>query len=193
MRTGEGALVRFRRDVPDALAGALESLARSEPLVWPPPRRPVHEARYLGLLADHASVERVWAGPAFVFGAVSPAEGDDVVAIDETNADLLRGGLDAWLADVPHRRPFMAALSGGRAVALCASVRISAAVHCAGVETLATHRCQGHAVRVALAWATAVRAVGATPFYSTSWDNPASQGVARRLGLELAGVDFHVG
>jgi RimJ/RimL family protein N-acetyltransferase len=37
-----------------------------------------------------------------------------------------------------------------------------------------------------------VRALDATPFYSTSWDNLASQGVARRLGLTLAGVDFHL-
>jgi hypothetical protein len=41
-------------------------------------------------------------------------------------------------------------------------------------------------------WARAVRAQGATPFYSTSWDNLASQRVADRLGFLPVGVDFHI-
>ena len=37
-----------------------------------------------------------------------------------------------------------------------------------------------------------VRRRGLLPLYSTSWDNVASQGVARRLQLPLVGVDFHL-
>ena len=99
---------------------------------------------------------------------------------------------ETWLVDVPHRQPFVAIVEGGRAVSLCCSVRISPAVHCAGVKTLAAHRRRGHAVSAVAGWAAAVRALGAAPFYSTSWDNEASQSVAVRLGLSLAGVDFHV-
>jgi predicted GNAT family acetyltransferase len=77
-------------------------------------------------------------------------------------------------------------------VCICASVRISDAAHCAGVETQAGHRRRGHAVNAVAGWARAVQSLGAAPFYSTSWDNMASQGVARRLGLSLVGVDFHV-
>jgi hypothetical protein len=60
------------------------------------------------------------------------------------------------------------------------------------VETRADHRRRGHAVNAVAGWARAARSWGATPFYSTSWDNVASQGIARRLQLSLVGVDFHL-
>ncbi|HEY2482666.1 MAG TPA: GNAT family N-acetyltransferase [Caulobacteraceae bacterium] len=188
MRTAEGAITRFRHDLPDDLVRSLETIRRAELAADPPSLRPAYEREYLEALAP---VERVWAGPAFVF-AHDPSASAGVVAIDEANVGLLAEGFPDWLADVPHRQPFVARIEAGRAVAICASVRISRAVHCAGVETLPACRGRGHASAVVSAWARAVRSLGATPFYSTSWDNLASQGVARRLGLALAGVDFHL-
>jgi predicted GNAT family acetyltransferase len=58
-------------------------------------------------------------------------------------------------ADVPKAQPFMALIEGGRAVSICASVRISGAVHCAGVETHPDHRQRGYASEVVAAWAQA--------------------------------------
>jgi len=86
----------------------------------------------------------------------------------------------------------MAMIEDDHAVSICASVRISDAVHCAGVETRTEYRQRGHAVNAVAGWARAVRLLGATPFYSTSWDNIASQRVAGCLRLPLVGVDFHI-
>ena len=114
------------------------------------------------------------------------------VAIGERNAYLLRGGLEEWIPDVLHRKPFVAVVEDGHAVAVCASVRISTAVHCAGVETRPEYRHRGQAVNAAAGWGRAVRARGATPFYSTSWENIGSQRVAERLGLTMVAVDFSI-
>jgi predicted GNAT family acetyltransferase len=61
------------------------------------------------------------------------------------------------------------------------------------VETLEGYRGRGHAPAAVAAWARAVRATGRIPLYSTSWDNLASQAVARKLGLIPYGADFSLG
>jgi len=191
MRTTEGVICRFRADLQDDLVARLEDLCAQEPKGAPPGRLPAQRGRYLLLLSSHAAVDRVWAGPAYMVTQDVPP-GTAATAIGDDNADLLRGGFEAWLTEVSHRQPFMAIVEDDRAVSICASVRISDTVHCAGVETLVAYRRRGHAVNAVAAWAMAVRSRGATPFYSTSWENHASQRIAARLRLSLVGVDFHV-
>jgi GNAT superfamily N-acetyltransferase len=191
MLTPEGPLFRFRHDVPTDVARRLEALAARE--TWdpdaqgPPPSLP----GYLEALARQAPARTVWSGPAFA--ALRPAVPlGPALEIGEDNAGVLRGGLEAWLEDVPHRRPFVAVIHGARAVSLCASVRISPAAHCAGVETDPEHRRRGHALVAVSAWAHAVQTLGATPFYSTSWENEASRRVAARLGFQFVATDLHI-
>jgi RimJ/RimL family protein N-acetyltransferase len=190
-RTAEGNLPRFGTDLPDELARKLEELCLKEPSSRELAPEPVHLPQYLSLLGSHAPIDRIWTGPAYWFSKHVTLLGPATV-IREENADLLRGGLESWLPDVPHRRPFLAIVEDGRAVSVCASVRITQAAHEAGVETLPSHRGRGHARSAVAAWANAVRATGAIPLYSTSFDNRASRAVARSLGLVLFGIDFHV-
>lgn len=191
-RTAAGNLWRFRFDVPDALAAEIAEFCETEPVATATNAPPVHKHTYVRLLNQHLPVEASWAGPAYRFPDTLQAVGADVTAITEDNAQLLEGGMDDWLPDVPHRAPFMVVVAGGRAVSVCASARITAAAHEAGVETVPDARQRGCAGSAVSAWAAAVRARGAIPFYSTSWDNVASQGVARSLGLTMIGTDFQL-
>ncbi len=86
----------------------------------------------------------------------------------------------------------MAVIIEGRAVSLCTSVNASDAAHCAGVETLPDYRGRGFAARAVASWADAVRIGGAEPFYTTTFDNIASQGVATRLGLHVVASEFSI-
>ena len=189
MRTADEIVCRFRADVPDDLVARLEDLGGQEPK--PPGMLPALYNRYLDILNAQASVDRVWAGPAYMCPQ-DLVPSTSVVPISDDNAELLRCGFSHWLPDVPHRQPFMAVVEEDRAISICASVRISPAAHCAGVETQNGYRQRGYAASAVAAWAAAVRARGATPFYSTSWENHASQRVAARLELSLVGVDFHI-
>jgi hypothetical protein len=188
-RTVSGNCWRFRHDLGNELTDALQRLCEGEPVVMDLAAPPVYQADYLRLLGLHAPIESVWSGPAFWI--TSPGCGE-AVSIDASNSDLLRGGLAAWIPDVPHQRPFMASVVGDRAVSVCASVRITGRAHAAGVETLPEYRRQGFARDAVAGWARAVGGLEAMPLYSTSWSNRASRGLAASLGLSMFGSEFHV-
>jgi hypothetical protein len=113
-------------------------------------------------------------------------------AIDGSNAHLLHDDLAEWLPDAAGGGPFFAAIEDDRAVAVCVTVNSSRRAHSAGVETVAAYRGRGFAGSAVADWAHAVRALGCTPFYATTFDNISSQLVARRLNLPLVGSEFSV-
>jgi predicted GNAT family acetyltransferase len=86
----------------------------------------------------------------------------------------------------------MAASEDGAPVSLCLCARRSPDAAEAGLDTAPDYRGRGHAIRVASAWAVAVRASGRTPLYSTSWENAASLGVAGKLGLAIYATDWSI-
>jgi hypothetical protein len=191
MRTAQESFAIYRADLNDDLVDHLNQLRLKEPTGGQLSEMPSFQTNYLELLVAHGPAVRIWSGPVFLIPSnVVPRA--PTVLIDEGNRHLLCANFDAWLPDVQHRQPFVAVIDRGRAISICASVRITEAVHCAGVETAISHRRAGHAATAVAAWALSVRSFGATPFYSTSWNNVGSQRVAARLGLAMIAVDFHI-
>lgn len=191
-RTPDGSIWRFRRDVPASVRAEVEASCREELRCSGEPRPSLHDSTYRRLFAEDDAALDVVAGPTYWFRRAVDVHGD-VVRIAEENRDLLRDGLEAWLPDVSHQQPMVVSLHAGRAVSICASVRITPQAHEAGVETVPAFRRRGHALAAVAAWATAVMALGRVALYSTSWDNRASQAVAARLGLEAFGQEYRIG
>ena len=191
-RTRVGNVWRFRAGLSEELVRELESLCAEEPRIETdfnePPR---HVERYVQLLETHAPVERVSGGPAYHFPHNIVASGR-AVPITEHDVEALSGGFEKLIEELPAWQPFFALIEDNRAVSVCRSVRITSEAHEAGVETLPDFRGKGYALDVTAAWAQRVCSSGALPLYSTSWDNTASQSVARKLGLRCYGADFEV-
>jgi RimJ/RimL family protein N-acetyltransferase len=190
-RTREGKLWRFRADLPEALVGELEALCADEPVGAELNSKPRHADSYVRLLETHAPMRRVWAGPVYQFSGY-PEPSRPLLAVTEANAESLTGGFEELVEELPFNQPFVALVEEGRAVSVCRSVRITPAAREAGVETLPEFRGRGYAKDVVAGWARSVRSVGATPLYSTSWENTASRAVAKKLRLAVYGADFHV-
>jgi hypothetical protein len=203
-RTPLGNLWRFGARLEPGLVSDLARLAGREPalsspLDEPPPAPERAEALRRSLSAVFGPL-REWRGPAYRFPdeLCVPAGELPLQEVTPARAALLRAGFADWLSELADRRPCIAACQGETAVSLCCSsrpVEVPGSASCpaaeAGVETLPARRGEGHACRVVAAWALAVRASGAEPMYSTSWDNHASRAVARKLGLSAYGEDLH--
>ena len=190
-RTRAGNLWRFRADLPESLIEALEALCVDEPVGQAFHCPPRHVAAYVRLLDTHAPVHTLGMGPAYHFTAY-PEPSRSLLALTATDAEKLRGGFEALIAELPSWQPFLALVEEGRAVSVCRSVRITPAAHEAGVETLPEFRGKGYAQDVVAGWAQVVQSLGAIPFYSTSWENTASQAVAKKLHLVPYGADLHI-
>lgn len=187
-RTAEGNVVRLRDDLPYDLANELLGIVAEEPLQRDP-RQPLVTIERLR--AALGTIEREWAGPAW-WVPTDVASNAEVIATILHEPTPLWRDFPGWAADLPLVGPCIAVLEDGQAVAVCCSVRTSPHAAEAGVETLSSHRGRGLAGAVVVAWAAEVRRSGRLPLYSTSWDNAASQSVARRLSLRVYGVDVHL-
>jgi predicted GNAT family acetyltransferase len=104
----------------------------------------------------------------------------------------LRPHLEEWLVDVGYREAMFAVVIDGHAVSIAASVRTSLSADEVGVETAPAYRGLGYARQAVTAWARAVRSMKRIALYSTSWDNVASQALARSLGLTVYGTDLSI-
>lgn len=185
--TNEGSICRFRYDLPEYTVTQLKEVVATEPMVM----NPRNFSQFHDILQSHAPVERVWHGPAYCFpDCIEPSK--NVVRLSRENAGLLKGEFTEMVPELDGSQPYLAVVEDSQAMSICRSARLSSQAHEAGVDTLESYRRRGYATSAVAAWALAVLALNLIPLYSTSWDNVASQSIARRLGLMQYGVDYHV-
>lgn len=188
-RTIEGTtLCRFRDDVPKMLVEQLEGLCADEPIIKDFQTKPKHFEAYMNLLhGEHFEMEPCFLVPR----ETSPSM--QVISITKENmGGILHGGFEWLAAEIEYVQPCIALVRESQVVSICRSVRITSRAHEAGLETLDVFRGRGYAAAVVAGWAIAVRKTGSIPLYSTSWENIASQSVARKSALSFYGVNFTV-
>jgi hypothetical protein len=190
-RSREENVWATRRDVHGATRDGLHRLCSSEPTLAKPDtqRNPACRERALELLTP---VEAEYRGPAYVLPDRLPYDG----RAREISADESSDWPEAfpWLAnEFEAIAPVVIAFEAGQPAAICHSPRgLTAFASEAGVETLEPFRGRGLATAAVACWARAVQRSGRLALYSTSWENVASQAVARRLSARLYGESWHV-
>lgn len=190
-RSREANVWATRSDLAPALRAELESLCAAEARLEAPQSAlpPACRARVLELLAPLTREHR---GPAYVL--------PDRLPSDERAREVTTDERDLWCEAFPWLEgefeavtPVAVAFADGVPAAICHSPRgMTAAVAEAGVATREAFRGRGLATAAVACWARAVQRTGRRALYSTSWENAASQAVARRLSGRLYGEDWHV-
>ena len=204
VRTVEGNRWALSAALTEAQRTAIESALRAEPVIASladleanAPRAAGAAGALAAALGSAALIEE-HRGPAFVFPEALVTPVSEVASEVELVADprgLATAPELAWVREAADAaRPLCVARNAsGEVVAVCHSSRSTSQAAAAGVETAEAYRGRGLGTAVVAGWAASVRAQGRTPFYGTSWANAPSRGIARRLGLELFGEDWHVG
>jgi len=191
-RTPQGIVWRHRCDLDEAIVRLVQTAIESEPVGDEQLHSPHGAQPYEAALAISGPVTYRRAGPVFAFPRDLPQTGT-AVRITPANADLLHPHLDDWREDVLGDALLFASVVDGCAVSICMSSRSTQAADEAGVGTATGFRGRGLARTAVLAWAQAVRDRGRIPLYSTTWDNTASQALARSLGLIRFAADLALG
>lgn len=200
-RTRTGNLWRLNADLPEATARTLTSLLAEEPISGDLRAPPRNRAALLATLDIAEAGAVITSGPAYFFpndiGSLS-SNGTDVRRLSYADiplVDSMRGmgwTLDTLPDEFEGWEPMLALFEDKGVVALAFSARNTPRAAECGVDTLPAYRGRGFAPAVVAAWARTVRASGRVPLYSTSWENSASQAVARKLGLVQYGVDLSI-
>lgn len=187
--TTEGLRWRFRHDVPTTIRATIDRLLQSESPPVDLQRLPANLAAIRAALAEDAPLEDQWFGPAW-YAPADLSLPTSSVATPITDVGELGPDHQDFAIDVESQQPFVAVREDGAIAAVCFCARRSTVAAEAGVQTVEALRGRGHATAVVATWIAAVRQLGLQPLYSTSWENYASQGVARRLGLRLYGANL---
>lgn len=192
-RTREGHVWRFRNDLPDEVVKALEVLCEREPVhLGTISEQPVQLEAIRRELAEHMPLGDVYTGPEFYFP-------ERILQPSGVIAQRMMHAQAASLA--PHFRwaiplldavPVWAVEQDGVVVSLCFSSRTTLVADEAGVYTLEAHRGKGYAPAVVAAWARSIHALQRMPLYGTTWDNLASQRIAKKLNLTAFGAVLHI-
>lgn len=142
-------------------------------------------------ISDRVGLHEFTMGPTYVFPKIAEKT-TETLLITEQNKELLKEDFRFIYVDYEAKKPCTVILKDKKVVSLCCSARQSNEAAEASVYTTKEYRSKGYGAIVTKAWAHEVQQQGKVALYSTTWDNFASQGVARTLGLKQYGVGIAI-
>jgi hypothetical protein len=181
--TRQGNVIRYSNTLSESLVEKLEHRINTD--------SGIDLGKVMGVLSTDRQITNFWTGPAFLFPDVR-SKSTQAIQITESNKELLHSYFPDFLDELEFTQPCFAVVRNGSAVSLCCSARQTFAGAEASLQTAESFRGKGYAAEVSIAWAAEVQKQGRIALYSTSWDNLASQSVARKLHLVQYGTDIHM-
>lgn len=179
-----GKLVRFSKSLDVSLVNKLEQVIGSSP------------STLLGEVIQILSIDRIvnniWICPAYVFPDVRFMTCTKAIKVTNKNKEILKPHFPYTFEDFENKQPCFVIIENNIPVSICCSARQTSKAAEASVFTHENYRGRAYGLDVTIAWAAEVQKQGRFALYSTSWDNFASQSLARKLQLIQYGNDIHM-
>jgi len=185
--TAQGIVERFHQTLGEDITNDLKHVIMKSSLLDNPNK--VNMVEMIQVLNKERPVERVYAGPVYVFHDVRSKQ-TEAVRITHENIELLEQHFSDYFEDVDSGQPVFAVVRDRVAVSLCCcAVQTSIGAE-ASLRTAKDYRGATYALDVTTAWAAEIQNQGRIALYSTAWNNLSSQAVARKLELKQYGVEL---
>lgn len=182
--TRAGNIVRFSDSQDESIVKGLGQVIGANP--------GAHLGEVIKVLTNEQPVSNLWIGPAYVFPNVVGRTFPRTIKVTHENKELLKPHFPYTYEDFEYKQPCFVIMEDNIPVSICCSARQSSKAAEASLFTHEDYRGKGYGVEVATAWSQEVQKQGRMALYSTSWDNFASQSVARKLQLVQYGTDIHM-
>ncbi|MED3574341.1 GNAT family N-acetyltransferase [Cytobacillus praedii] len=179
-----GSVVRFSKSLDDSLIKKLEQVIGSNP--------GTHLGEIIKVLSIDRIVNNLWIGPAYVFPDVRDRTCTKAIIVTNKNKEILEPYFTYTFEDFENKQPCFVIVEDNIPVSICCSARQTSKAAEASVFTHEDYRGRAYGADVTNAWASEVQKQGRTALYSTSYDNFASQSLARKLQLGRYGNDIHM-
>ncbi|HET7578856.1 MAG TPA: GNAT family N-acetyltransferase [Bacillales bacterium] len=178
-----GNIIRYSNKLDESLVDELGQVIGADPGVDP--------GKIVRILCAERPINHFWIGPAFLFPDTNDRP-TKAIQITESNKALLKPNFPYTFDEFQYKQPCFAIVENEKAVSVCCSARQTDRAAEASLAIIEAYRGRAFAVDVSNAWAREVQKQGRMALYSTSWDNFASQSVARKLHLMQYGTDIHM-
>jgi hypothetical protein len=179
----EGNIVRYSSTL-DA-----DNIERIEQIIK---TNPANLAEIIKVLSAGYELTNISFGPAYAFPDVRDRSCTKAIRITNENKALLKPDFPYTFEEFDYKQPCFVIVEDNIVVSICCSARQTPEADEASVYTHKDYRGRSYAAEVANAWAAEVQRQGRIALYSTSWDNFASQSIARKLQLVQYGTDIHM-
>lgn len=181
--TKEGSVVRYSNSLNADIVEKLEHVTRTNP---------TDLGKVIKVLSIDYELNDLSFGPAYVFPDVRGRSIRKAIKVTYENKDLLKPHFPYTYEDFDDKQPCFVIVEDNIVVSICCSARKTLIADEASVFTHEDYRGKSYGIDVTNAWAAEVQKQGRIALYSTSWDNFASQSLARKLQLVQYGTDIQM-
>lgn len=179
--TSMGSVVKYSNSLDSHIIEKLEQVIDLNP---------IDLGEVIRVLSIDCELNELSFGPAYVFPDDRDSSCTKAIRVTYENKELLKPSFPYTFENFEYKQPCFVIVENNIVVSICCSARQTSSADEASVYTHEDFRGRGYGVDVTNAWATEVQRLGRIALYSTSWDNFASQSIAKKLQLVQYGTDI---